>query len=231
VALRADGSVVSWGYDKASAWYDPEIVLPAGISNVVGIAGGGSDSLLLKRGGSIERWGGINGALPEGLSNIISIACCHGQLGDDLALRSDGTVVEWPSFYAADNDPLPMPPGLSNVIAIAAGAAHALALRRDGTVVSWGAPVGGYLNPNYGQTNVPAGLGNVVAIAAGPFISMALKKDGTVVVWGENDDHEVDLAAGLSNIVAIAAGQDFCLAIQTNGTLVETNIPPAPLKP
>jgi len=71
----------------------------------------------------------------------------------------------------------------------------------------------------------------VVAIAGGPAISMALKKDGNVVVWGDNHHHQVDLAAGLSNIVAIAAGQNFCLAIQTNGTLVETNIPPTPIKP
>jgi alpha-tubulin suppressor-like RCC1 family protein len=120
---------------------------------------------------------------------------------------------------------------LTNVIAIASRATHALALKKDGTVVAWGWMSGDFMNPNYGQMNVPSGLSNVVAIAGGPAISMALKKDGNVVVWGDNHHHQVDLAAGLSNIVAIAAGQNFCLAIQTNGTLVETNIPPTPIKP
>ncbi len=87
------------------------------------------------------------------------------------------------------------------------------------------------MNPNLGQISVPAGLSNVVAIASGDYSSLALKKDGTVAVWGDNRHHQVDLSAGLSNIVAIAAGQGFCLAIQTNGTLIETNIPPAPIKP
>ena len=52
-----------------------------------------------------------------------------------------------------------VPPGLSNVVAIAAGGYHSLALQADGTVVAWG-------YNGYGQTNVPPGLSNVVAIAA-----------------------------------------------------------------
>src|SRR5882672_2792239 len=50
------------------------------------------------------------------------------------------------------------PPGLSNVVAIAAGVSHSLVLRGDGTVVAWG-------NNAYGQTNVPPGLSNVVSIS------------------------------------------------------------------
>jgi alpha-tubulin suppressor-like RCC1 family protein len=44
-----------------------------------------------------------------------------------------------------------VPPGLSNVVAVAAGAYHSLALKADGTVVAWG-------DNTYGQRNVPAGL-------------------------------------------------------------------------
>src|SRR5258708_26136023 len=42
-----------------------------------------------------------------------------------------------------------VPPGLSNVVGIAAGDSHSLALKADGTVVAWG-------GNNNGQTNVPA---------------------------------------------------------------------------
>ena len=134
------------------------------------------------------------------------------------------------SFYRL-NGPFPIPPGLSNVVAVATGDTHWLALKKDGTVVAWGFAHGDFMHPDYGQLGVPAGVSNVVAIAGGPAISLALKKDGTVAVWGDNHHHQIDLAAGLSNIVAIAAGQDFCLAIQTNGTLPETKIPPPTIKP
>ena len=81
-----------------------------------------------------------------------------------LALKSDGTVVAW-----GDNDygQTNVPPGLTNVVAIAGGDAHSLALKSDGTVVAWG-------YNNYGQTNVPPGLKNVVAIAGGGDHSLAL---------------------------------------------------------
>jgi alpha-tubulin suppressor-like RCC1 family protein len=231
LALKADGRVVAWGYDTNAPWYDPTFVLPPGVSHVVAISGGGRTTLALKRDGTIDRWGPASGAIPHGLSNIVAIAENGSQGADDLALTSDGTVVSWRSLYTAINDAYPMPPGLTNVAAIATGYSHSLALKRDGTVAAWGFAHGGFMNPDYGQLNVPAGLSNVVAIAGGPAISLAVKKDGSVVVWGDNHHHQVDLAAGLSNIVAIAAGQDFCLAIQTNGILVETNIPPATVKP
>ena len=59
-----------------------------------------------------------------------------------------------------------MPSGLSNVVAIAAGAEHSLALTAEGQVVAGARerPIGS------GPTStipVPSGLSNVVAIAAG----------------------------------------------------------------
>jgi hypothetical protein len=110
-----------------------------------------------------------------------------------LALQSDGAVMSW-------NDPLQVPAGLSNVVAVAMGAAH-LALRREGTVVAWG----------YGaQTNVPPGLSNVVAIACGDQ-ALALKQDGTVVCWGGSPETQVP--ATLSNVVAIAGGVDSMVIV------------------
>src|ERR1035437_9763592 len=69
-----------------------------------------------------------------------------------------GTVTTWPLTG--------IPPGLTNVVAISAGAYHSLALKSDGTVVAWGLDT-------YGQIDVPAGLTGVTAIAAGGDHSLA----------------------------------------------------------
>ncbi len=65
-----------------------------------------------------------------------------------------------------------VPVGLSNVVAIAAGAYHSLVLKADGGVVAWGAITNDYGQvvhqpPNYGQSIIPVDLSNVVAIAGG----------------------------------------------------------------
>jgi alpha-tubulin suppressor-like RCC1 family protein len=119
-----------------------------------------------------------------------------------------------------------VPPGLTNVVAVAAGLDHLLALREDGTVVAWGKDSG------YGETHVPSGLSNVIAISAGWLFSVALRSDGTVITWGHGTTVP---PRGLTNVVAISAGgHQFCLALRADKTVVawgwngsgQTNVPP-----
>jgi alpha-tubulin suppressor-like RCC1 family protein len=129
-------------------------------------------------------------------------------------------VVAWGSNSAGQTN---VPPGLTNVIAIAAGGlfsdGHCLALKADGTVVAWGAGNDYYHNWSYGQANVPSGLSNVVAVAAGSLHSLALRSNGTVVAWGYNSNGQTNVPAGLSNVVAIAAGYAHSLALKSDGTV------------
>jgi len=121
----------------------------------------------------------------------------------------------------------PAPLGLSNIVAITAGAAHTVALRVDGTVVAWG-------SGSYGLTNVPAGLSNVVAVAAGEYHTVALRSDGTVVAWGDNTYSQLLVPQGLSNVVALAAAGDDTFALRSDGTVAgwgtsangQLNLPP-----
>src|SRR2546426_926070 len=65
-----------------------------------------------------------------------------------------------------------VPPDLTNIVDVAAGALHSMALKVDGTLVTWG-------DNSWGQRDAPGGLMNVVGIAAGLSGSAALRDDGT----------------------------------------------------
>jgi alpha-tubulin suppressor-like RCC1 family protein len=119
-----------------------------------------------------------------------------------------------------------VPPGLTNLIAIASGDFHALALKADGTITGWG-------NNVFGDATAPPGLTNVVAIAAGNNDSLALRNDGTVVAWGNNSYGQTNMPPGLTNVVAVAAGSFHNLALKSDGIVIswggnahgETNVP------
>jgi len=84
-----------------------------------------------------------------------------------MALLANGSVMAWGENGSGQTN---VPLGLSNVVAIAAGADHNVALKNDGTVVVWGQNA-------QGQANIPAALTNVIAIAAGASYSLALIGD------------------------------------------------------
>lgn len=113
-----------------------------------------------------------------------------------------------------------VPPGLSDIVALAAGTDHTVALKAGGTVVSWG------LNDR-GRTNVPPGLGQIVAVAAGGVHSLALRCDGAVIAWGGGATYtgnwpefgQAIVPAYLESVVAIAAGSVHSVALKVDGTV------------
>jgi alpha-tubulin suppressor-like RCC1 family protein/fibronectin type 3 domain-containing protein len=198
-------SVIGWGDN-----YVGQTTIPAGLTGVVAIAGGGLQSMALKSDGTLVEWGDNtfgDATPPAGLTVMVAIALGWSH---SLALGSDGVVAAWGDNTYNEASP---PPVLSNVVAIAASSYHSLALQGDGTVVCWG-------DNTYGQSTTPAGLSGVVAIAGGTGHSLALKSDGTVVGWGLNDGGQATPPAGLSGAVAIAAGAGHSLALKGDGTVV-----------
>lgn len=218
VARGADRQFTTGG--RLKAWGNTslgETNIPAGMTNIVGIAAGGNHGLALKTDGTVVAWGVNNFGqtnVPAGLSNVVDVA---GGIQHSLALQANGAVFAWgDNTYGQTN----VPPGLGNVVAIAAGGYHNLALRADQTVVAWG-------NNGNGQTNVPAGLTNVVDVAAGQFHSLALKADGTVTAWGYSNLGQTNVPAGLNNVVALAGGQYHSLALKADGTVAQNLFPSA----
>jgi hypothetical protein len=171
VADAHAGQVIFWGYVGDSApWPSAGVVTIAGqvLTNIVAVAAGYKHSLALRSDGTVVGWGLNNSGQATGsasinpdrasgvvkidgqvLSNVVAVAAgSHFS----LALKSDGTVVEWGNNVFGQTSMLA---GLSNVVAIAAEGDNSLALKRDGSVVGWG------------SLHIPPGLSNIVGIATG----------------------------------------------------------------
>lgn len=228
--LLANGTVLAWGDITFG-----QTTLPPGLSGVTAIAAGYDHSLALKSDGTVVAWGRddsgqVTGSRPI-LGTILGIIdATHYKLSKNLAagtanLFYDGvagptSTSDGSDIVVADTTTLSAgmtvsapgivgPAGLTNVVAIAAGAYHSLALKNDGTVVAWGWD-------NGGQSTVPVGLTGVTKVAGGYGYSLALKADGTVVAWGDNSSGQTTIPATATQITAIAAGASHALALRAD---------------
>jgi hypothetical protein len=208
LALKTDGSIVSWG--------DPVGTVPDAANSGVttAIDAGGGYSLALKADGSVLAWGqSSTGALDVPAAAQTGIVAVSAGAAHALALKDDGSVVAWGDDAAGATD---VPDdAMSGVTAISAGDGHSLALKADGSVLAWG-------DDAYGQATVPeAAREDVTAISAGNRHSLALKADGSVVAWGRDAAGQATVPeAARSDVTAIAAGYNHSLALKRDGSVV-----------
>lgn len=258
LAIRSSGEVWGWGANQSGQLGNgttTPVAEPAPmkdgagatVANAVAIAGGVSQSLVLRSDGVVLVAGSYPGdgtatfrtfAAPvPGLSSIVAIAAGAGAA---YALRSDGTVWAWgDNTFGALGDgtatarttPVQVT-GLANVVAIAAGAFFALALDANGDVWAWGANASGQLGDGTVASSraVPGKvtISGVAGIAAGELHALALMSDGSLRAWGENangrlglgdqTDRPVPVAIpGLTSVVAIAGGGGHSIVVLANG--------------
>ena len=221
MALRADGSLVTWGYGTREQVPPTNAVDLVAVS--VGASGGTVNNLVLRSDGGVVNWTtSTKPPLPTPLTNQNIVAVAAGG-SHQLALRDDGTVIAWGSNTFGQTN---VPANATNVIAIAAGTSHSLALRADGLVVGWG------LNTS-GQATAFSNAANVVMISASGNQSMGLRGDGTVVGRMQtNQTQNVSYGpppADATNMVAIAAGATHSLALRADRTITgwgQTNLGP-----
>lgn len=230
VALRANGTVMAWGYNGSGALGNGTTTNSAspvpvsGITNAIAVADGSENGLALLSNGTVMAWG--DNELGElGLGTTSGPENCGGD--------------------ACSKVPVPVP-GLSNVVAIAAGYEFNAALLADGSVVTWGYDRYGEVGDGTGvhtgcecidhPITVP-GVSGAVAISASWYTTMALLQDGTAKAWGYN--YYNDLGSGttttesttecyclgpvavkdISGAKAIAAGGYHGLAELSNGSV------------
>lgn len=123
LALKADGTIAIWG-----AWEGPAGTTnsSSGLADVVAISAGYNEWLALRADGTLTGAGWFS--LPPGLSDIQTIAASSGSDHHmSMALAHDGTLVAWGyDFYGGPNPAVF--PGLTNVVALAAGGTGNLGL-------------------------------------------------------------------------------------------------------
>ena len=208
VALKVDGSVVTWNGGGGAPGFGP-----AGLESGVTDIAASSHHVLATKNGGVVIWGGDSGygeTTVPGYASSGATAIAAGSYFSGAIIN--GEVKVWGSPYSGYTT-VPVA-AQSGALALAAGRDHLLAITSTGGVVAWG------INYN-GTTNVPTGaLSDVVAIAVGNWHNLALKSDGTVVAWGSNYAGETDVPVGLTDVQAISAGYDFSMALKTDGTVV-----------
>ncbi|WP_373231863.1 RCC1 domain-containing protein [Cohnella sp.] len=180
---------------------------------------------------------------PKTPAKIIAVSV--SAFGDiTVALKEDGTVWSWgdneygqlgDGTNVSRNTPMQVK-GISNVLAIANGAGHAIALKEDGTVWAWGRNLEGEFGDGSSQSSgIPKqviGLSEVTAIAAGDNHSLAIREDGTVWAWGDNsytqlgrpieddDNGQPKQVEGIHDAKQISGGLAFSLTVLKDGELL-----------
>ena len=217
--LKADRTVACWGDNVQGQLGNgggPATNVPADVanlSNVSALTAGEAHACVIVA-GEVFCWG----------SNL------YNQLGGD-----GGTFIGEGGVLAAYTPT--RVPGVSNAVAIAAGASHTCAILGDGTVRCWGKCNGneGCLGDGTltftGTTDV-VGLTNVKALSAGLNNTCALTTAGAVLCWGRNALGELGNGqtggangtpapvVGLSSgVVAIASGYEHVCALLEDGTV------------
>ena len=237
MALRADGTVVSWGSNDRGQLGDGTrafrsgAVLVAGLANIVDISAGESHSYALSADGTIWSWGrndlgqlGVGSAYDswtpiqvQSLTGVVSIKAGYNH---GLALRSDGTIWTWGSnrddrlglralpSYPYEKFESPIQiPGLSGVMGIAAGDSYSAALTGDSKVWIWGSVAGG-------RPTQLSGLTDVVAMAAGQYHLLFLTSDGLVWAWGAGHKGQLGFGGTVTRLEPVqAVGPTDCIAV------------------
>ena len=209
LALCLDGTLVAWGSNASGELGDgtnADSLVPVPLNTlgtlagkrVVDIAAGISMSMVLCSDGSLHAWG-LN---------------ADGQLGiGNFADRNLPMMINGSGAISSNN-----------VVAIAAGAYHAMALLKDGTLAAWGRNSLGQLGNNSTiNVTAPVSINNsgalagqlVVAISAGEYHGLALLDNGILTSWGNNIQGQLGNGSFTDSFVPAPIDQSGLLAGKT----------------
>jgi hypothetical protein len=216
LALKANGTIVAWGDNAYGQSVVPSLPswmkwtnIAAGTNHSVGIARDVGDIVAY-----VYVWGDTSSGQADFGGWVESSGLVDVEAGGNQTIGrwADGRVVVWgsvPLVMGEDNrtEVLKVPAGLTNVVWMSMGRAHAAVVRAGGSVVAWG-------ENHSGQVTVPKGLSGVKAVAAGGYHTIALLGSGRIVSWGANDMGQSSPPPRTSSrFVWVAAGLKHSLAV------------------
>ena len=229
-ALKANGSVVSWGDSASGGDSSAVAAFLDGSVRVTRIYSNAQAFSALRADGSVTTWGkadagGSSAAVASGISGVIDVTDIAATKLAFAALRQDGSVLAWgDGRYGGDistvanalNGSVPVAKVYSNSLAFAA-------LRTDGSVVTWGLDSFGG-----NSTAVATSLNGTIDVSRvfssqGAFA--ALRTDGSVVTWGAagsgGDSSSVSTQLnGVLDVTAVSATQTAMAALRADGSVV-----------
>jgi len=194
VALRANGTAWSWGYnlygrlgDGTTVHKSSPVSVVGGFTDWVQVSAGGGNSGGLRSNGTIWTWG----------SNS------EGQLGDNTT--------------TSRSSPVSVVGGFTDWIQLSAGYTHSFGLRANGTAWSWGPNLSGRLGNDSGlgggrssPGSILGGFTDWVQLAATRSGGLGIRANGTAWAWGGNsygqlgDGTIVDKSSPISVIGGLA---------------------------
>jgi len=220
-ALKADGSVVTWGPDKYGG--DSTKVADGLAGGVTQIFSNEYSFAALKQDGSVVTWGyrglgmgGDSSAVADKLrSGVVEVFSTSGAFA---ALKEDGSLVVWGDRDLGGNASSVLSRLGDGVVRVYSNERAFAAVKSDGSVVAWGDPSFG------GSTTGISGLSSgVQQITASRKAFAALKNDGSVVTWGNavGGGNSEQVAAQLQSGVKDVFANSFAFAaLKTDGTVV-----------
>lgn len=149
------------------------------------------------------------GRVPEDLGPVVALA-----VGDRhaLALRPDGTVVQWGH---EDSKTLTVPPGVDRIVAVTAGSTLSACLRDDGAVIAW--------NTRQLLPQPSGGKSPIVGISAAFGYVLARHQDGSVTYMGPNattTSTAFTPPGDLTGCTQVCAAGGCAFALKNDGTVV-----------
>lgn len=244
LALRSDGTVAGWGFNKDGQVGDGTAIdqyvakTVQGLPPVKQIAADGGSSYALARDGSVWAWGSnysvydgertglyYSRSLPaklEGFEDATTIAAA-GYLG--AALLQDGSVKVWYPYYVANSRAAGIRylslKGIPDVRSVVLDGSRAYTLSKDGTVRAtelYNEYYGRYRTEAELRTETVTAGSGVKAIAVTDRTLFLLQGDGSVTRYDAVKRISAK-AAGLDHIVAIATAYHQLLALRGDGSV------------
>jgi flagellin-like hook-associated protein FlgL len=219
-ALKADGSVVTWGSSTTGG--NSSAVAAQLASGVQAIYSTSQAVAALKANGSVVTWGsssfgGNSSAVAAQLTG--GVQAIYSSSRAFAALKADGSVVTWGDSNYGGNSSAVAAQLASGVQAIYSNPNAFAALKADGSVVTWGGSLQG------GNSSAVAAqlTGGVQALYSTNQAFAALKADGSIVTWGDSSygGNSSTVAAQLTGGVrAIDSSSRAFAALKADGSVV-----------